>query len=248
MKKQRFFFFILFILLAGKSFPQGFQLSQPRLEVAGNELSIYYDIIGSKPTDKLFIRVEISRADGTLIPAKALSGDFGEYVNAGKNKKIIWNAEMDSVYLNEPVSVELKAEKYIRPFPKGSRMLLSTVFPGWGQTKNNNSKPWWLTGIVAYGGLAGGIVMNQNYTRTYNSYKVEMDPDKRASLASKSQKQLNFSNVMLISSASIWAANILWIAFTPDDYKPLQYIKLSLNKSYLPYSGNPVMLSLKIDF
>jgi hypothetical protein len=249
MKRQRIFFFFFFILLAGKSYPQGFRLSQPRLKIDDNQLLIYYDIIGNRATDKLYLRVEISKADGKIIPAKALSGDLGEFISVGNNKTIIWNAEKDSVYLNEPVFVELKAEKYERPFHKSSMMMLSAIFPGWGQSKISKGKLWWLAGVATYGTLAGGYFFHQSYIKSYNSYiNEEVDPVKRAALASQSQRQLIVSNVLLYSSASVWAVNVLWVGFTPDKYKPLQYVKLSLNPSYSPNTGNSVFLSLKLDF
>jgi len=248
MKKQRFFFLILFIFLVCKSSSQGFILSQPRLEFDGNQLSILYDIITSKSTENFYLWIEISKANGEVIPAKAISGDVGESVDAGNNKKIIWSPEQDSVFLNEPVFVELKAEKYIRSFHKGSMMLLSTVLPGWGQTKISKGKPWWLTGVATYGTLAGGYLFHLSYLKSYDSYKIEEDPVKRADLSNQSQKQLNYSNTLLISAASLWAVNVLWVAFTPNKYEPLQHVKLSLNPSYSANAGNPVLLSIRLDF
>lgn len=248
MKNQRFFIFIFFIFLVSKSSSQGFLLTQPRLEIDGNQLSIFYDIITSKSADKLYLWVEITKANGEIIPAKTISGDLGEFVDAGNNKKIIWSPEQDSVYLNEEIFVELKAEKYIRSFHKGSMMLLSTVFPGWGQTKISKGKPWWLTGVTTYGALTGGYLFHQSYLKSHDSYKIEEDPVKRADLLDQSQKQLNFSNAMIYSAASLWAVNVLWVAFTPNRYQPLQHVKLSLNPSYSPNAVNPVLLSIRLDF
>ena len=65
--------------------------------------------------------------------------------------------------------------------------------PGLGQTKISKGKPYWLTGVAAYGALAGGFIVHQSYLKTYDSYRVEEDPLKRKDLFDKTQKQMNIS-------------------------------------------------------
>ena len=142
MNKKSFILFLIFLFLVIKSFSQDFQITQPKLDYDGNQLSILYDLITRKSSDKFYVRIEIENANGLAIQAKTLSGDVGENVTPGNNKKIVWIPEQDSVYLNEDVIVEIKAEKYIKSFNKGSMMLYSTVFPGWGQTKISKGKPF----------------------------------------------------------------------------------------------------------
>jgi hypothetical protein len=247
MKKQRLFLILVFLILVSKSFSQGFLLSQPRLEFDGNQLLIFYDIITKNSNDKFYIWVEIAKANGEKIIAKALSGDVGDNVKAGNNKKIIWTPKQDSVYINEAVFVELKAEKYIKSFNKGSMMLKSTVFPGWGQTNISKGKPWWLTGIAVYGTMAGGYIYYNKYLKSYDSYRTEEDPLKRADLAEQTKKQQNISTTLIYSAASAWVVNVLWVAFTPNRYQPLQHVKVSLNSSPSPNNGG-LLLSLRWDF
>jgi hypothetical protein len=247
MKKQRLFLFLFFLFLVGKSSSQGFLLTKPRLVINGNQLLIFYDIITKNSADKFYIWVEMEKANGDKILAKAFSGDVGGSVKAGNSKKIIWASEQDSIYINEEVFVEVKAEKYIKSLSKGSMMFKSTVFPGWGQTNISKGKPWWLTGIVAYGTLAGGYLFHKSYLKSYDSYKIEKDLIKRADLLEQTQKQHNISTVMIYSAASAWVVNVLWVAFTPNRYQPLQHVEFSLNSSPGPYNGG-LLLSLRLDF
>lgn len=234
-------------MLAFKSFSQGFLLTQPRLEPDGNQLIIFYDIITRNLADQFYIWVEMKKSNGEIIQAKALSGDVGVYIKAGNNKKIIWSPEQDSIYLNEEVLVEVKAEKYVKSFNKGSMILKSIVFPGWGQTNISNGKPWWLTGIAVYSTLAGGYLYHTKYINSHASYKTEEDPLKRASLLRQTQKELNISTVMIYSAASAWLINVLWVTVTPNRYQPLQNAKFSLNSSPTSFKGG-LFLSLKLDF
>jgi len=247
MKKQELFLILIFLLFASKSYSQDFQLTTPKLEFDGNHLQIYYDVIDKNQSDQFYVWVEMETKNGEQIKMKSLSGDVGEKVKSGKNKQITWVPGKDNVFLNQEVSVEVKAEKYVKSFNKGSMMLLSTAVPGLGQTKISKGKPWWLTGVVAYGAVAGGIITHQAYLKTYNSYQTEEDPVKRASLFSKTQRQMNLSGALLISGVSLWAINIIWVAITPDHYKPMQHVQLSLDKSPGPYKGN-TLLTMRLNF
>jgi len=247
MKKQGLLLMFLFLLLSSKSFTQDFQITPPKLQFDGNQLQISYDVVDKSQSDQFYIWVEIAKKNGEPIKVKSASGDIGEKIRSGNNKKILWNPGKDSVFLDEEVNVEVKAEKYEKDFNKGSMMLLSTAVPGLGQTKISKGKPWWLTSLVAYGAVAGGLVTHQSYLKTYDSYRTEADPVKRSDLYSKTQKQMNLSSALIISGVGLWAANIVWVAVTPDKLRPPQHLKLSLDRTYSPVKG-ATLLTLKLDF
>ena len=243
--KHFLIFFLLFLTFT--SFSQGFQITPPKLVFDGRQLLISYDVVNNNQADQFYVWVEMEKKNGEPIEMKAISGDVGENVKAGKNKKITWVPENDGILLNEEVYVEIKAEKYVKSFNKGSAMLMSTAMPGLGQTKISKGKPWWLTGIVAYGALAGGLVVHSSYLKTYDSYRTEEDPSSRADLLNQAQQQMNLSSVLVVSGAALWAANIFWVALTPNRYQPLQHVKLSLGQSTGPYKGT-TLLSLRLNF
>lgn len=247
MKKQKLFLILSFLLLPFISSSQGFLITPPKLEFDGKQLLISYDVINKNQTDQFYVWVEMEKKNGEPILIIALSGDVGGNIKAGKNKKITWIPEKDSVFLNEEVLVEVKAEKYVKSFNKGSAMLLSTVMPGLGQTKISKGKPWWLTGVAAYGALAGGFITHKSYLKTYDSYRTEEDPLKRADLFTQTQKQMNISNALIVSGAALWAVNIIWVAATPNKYQPLQHAKLTLNQSTGLYN-RATLLTLRLNF
>lgn len=247
MFKQLLFIILLFIILAGKSNAQNYIITQPRLEIEGNQVLISYDIIAKNVSDKFYIWIEVKKSDGEKINATALSGDVGADIQAGNNKKIIWDPERDSVFLNEDIFVNINAEKYIKSFNKGSMVLKSAIFPGWGQTKISQGKPWWLLGAAVYGTMAGGYLYHKKYHKSYESYKNEEDPLIRADLLEQSEKQLKISKSMIYSATAVWALNVVWVALIPDRYQPLQHMKLSIKSSQDLYNKG-VLLSLKFDF
>jgi hypothetical protein len=248
MKKQKLFLILAVLLLFSfKSFAQGFLITPPALEFDGTQLLISYDVINKNQSDQFYVWVEMEKKNGEVIQVKSLTGDVGENIQSGTNKKITWVPAKDNVFLDEEINVEVKAEKYIKSFNKGSAMLMSTALPGLGQTKISKGKPWWITGVVAYGSLAGGLVTHSSFLKSYDSYRSETDPALRSEMLAKTQTQMNFSNILIISGVTLWAANIFWVAITPNRYQPLQNVKLTLDQSTGPFKG-AALLSLKVNF
>ena len=223
---------VLFSLIVGiKSYSQDIQITKPLLEFDGDQLLISYDFTGGTSSDHFYVWVEIENKKGDQIKMKSMSGDIGKNIKFGKNKKIKWVPENDSVIINEEVSVKIKAEKYIVDYNKASLLLYSAAFPGWGQTRISNGKPWWLIGVASYGALAGGYIIYQSYLKTYSDYKAATSASQRTDLFALSQKKFGSSSTLLISGVTLWAVNLAWLALTPERFRPLQYVKLSLIQS-----------------
>jgi hypothetical protein len=246
MNKQKLFLILISLFAVFRVYSQDFQIAPPRLEFDGKKLAISYDVISNRQSDLFYVWVEIQKKNGELLAMNSLSGDIGD-TKTGKNKLITWVPANDSVFLNEMVDVELKAEKYEKSFNKGSMTLLSIAFPGLGQTKISKGKPYWLTGVAAYGTLAGGIIVRSNYLKTYDEYLIEEDPSKRSELFDQTQKQMNLSSALFVTSAAIWTANLFWVALTPNRYQPLKHAKITLAPSTLPASGTN-MLTMRVNF
>jgi hypothetical protein len=192
-------------------------------------LKLNFDLNNSNQNDIFFIWVEIKRKDGNVIRANSFRGDVGDSISPGRDKVIVWTPEDDAVFLDEDVTVELKAEKYVRSFNKGSMIFASSVLPGLGQTKISRGKPYWILGVAGYATLAGGLISYTSYSQTYDDYLTETEPVQRQDLWDQAQKQKQTAGALCISAGVIWIGNIIWVAATPNKYKPLQHSKFSMN-------------------
>jgi len=247
MKTQKLLLIILTTFISVKSYTQDYQIPPPECVFDGTRLTISYQVTNFKQSDQLYVWVEIENKKGEKFQVKSLFGDVGESIIPGPDKTITWIPENDSVFLNEMVYITVKAEKYNKSFNKGSAMMLSAALPGLGQTKISGGKPWWLIGIASYGCLAGGFISHAKYLDTYDTYKSELDPQQRADLLAKAQKEQNLSSTLFITGAAMWAASFIWTALTPNDYQPLQNISLSLEKP-APQIANGPLLTLRFNF
>ena len=86
-------------------------VSKPRLSLTENKLTIEYDILNSQPTDTFNVWIEVTDTNGNIIKVSSLTGDFGEKIKGGLNRKIVWDLKQDNIIINEEIFVEIMVEK-----------------------------------------------------------------------------------------------------------------------------------------
>ena len=264
------YFLLIIFLLPDSLFSQvSITVTKPRLEVSDENLIIQYDILNSKSSDFFIVWIEVTDAAGNKIKALSVNGDVGKDIKGGKNKRITWNFGNDSIYIDEDLFVEVKAEKVIikeetaetettvgnktievseakddaetkketeikeetetseevkTRLPeetktvknsKSNMLLSSVVLPGWGQTKTNKGKPYWIIGAAGYGSLVGSVILNRSASSAYDNYKKSMDLDESNTLFDKALQRNSVSKVLAYSAIGIWAADIIWVLVTP---------------------------------
>jgi hypothetical protein len=237
----KYFLLILFILPDALYGQSRITVTKPRLEVSDENLIITYDILNANSSDFFIVWVEVTDVAGNKIKALSVSGDVGNDIKGGKNKRITWNFGNDSIYIDEDLFIEVKAEKAIlleekaetiipeetktikidesntgmKKISRGKMVLSSVVLPGWGQTKTNKGKPYWLIGAAGYGCLAGSVFLNRSASSVYDDYKLSMDLDESNALFDKALQRNSVSKIMAYSAVGIWAADIIWVLVTP---------------------------------
>jgi hypothetical protein len=105
---------VVFVAAAGRTSAQDFSIS--KLELAGNNVLVYYDLVDS--VKRTYSIVLYSSNDGYGSPLQQVTGDVGLEVQPGRNKKITWNAqqELGPTFKGE-LGLEVRGKVYI-PFVK----------------------------------------------------------------------------------------------------------------------------------
>lgn len=85
------------------------KVSAPRLELEGNILHIYYDLLEGLPGEQYNVRAEIKDEDGKIIDARTMEGDIGQLEEGGNNKHIRWNLEADQIFIDAYLYVKINA-------------------------------------------------------------------------------------------------------------------------------------------
>jgi hypothetical protein len=225
MKKcGTFFMFIILVFPKVNIIAQEtLSVSKPLLEIHGENLNISYDILNSKPGERYSISLEVTDSKGSIINAQSITGDIGQSVEGGKNKKITWNYTSDNVKDEVNIYVKIVIRKYqasadseqiakqIPAYTRGRLLLQSVVLPGLGLTKLNDGKPYWIMGVAGYGLVAGSIIFNSSSKSNYNDFLNSNQPQQEASYYKKYEDQKTISIVCAISAVTIWVADLILV-------------------------------------
>jgi len=237
------------------------QIKNVDFELVNNKVIITYDIIKHQYSEMFKIWVKVYTAQENELKAKALTGSVGENVAGGNKKKIIWDVNKDGVHLNNDIYVEVLASPMggaessasLEEFSMGKWLLLSSVYPGLGNAKLHSKKAWWVTGAVTYGCIAASVIFNSQSYNKYNDYLVSSDIDQRSSLYDAAVKNKNLSIVFISAAATIWAADLLWLAVKSKKAagagSASNKTPVSLGYAFYPNNGNlSQQLSVRLIF
>lgn len=118
-----FLFALVISLLPLITDAQTNRIENTRLELQGDLLLITYDIVGTTALEEVWI--EVTTENDLLIEARSLSGDIGNNIQPGNNKRIIWDMAADGVDLEgKEVSVRVIAKQ-----DNEDRISITEVYP-----------------------------------------------------------------------------------------------------------------------
>ena len=230
-------------------------VSDPRIELKGNTVHIFYDILESESSDKFIVSIDITDKEGNNIDARALEGDIGKDVTSGDNKHITWDLEVDKIYLNTQIFFEIHATLVPRPEPvvvqpeketpisdvsqsysRADIILQSIALPGMGMSRLTG-KPHWIRSVAGYGCIAGSIILYQQARNSYNSVEDYPSFEDKRDLYETSIRQDNFSEVLAYAAIGIWVTDIIWTVIGTSD----------LNKKSLAGKGKGISFWSSLD-
>jgi hypothetical protein len=221
-------------------------VSKPLLEIREGNLNISYDIINSKPGERYNISLEITDSKGSIINAQSYSGDIGQDVEGGSNKKIIWNFTSDNVkdevniYIkivitkNQKLREPEETAKPTQAYTTGKLTVQSIILPGLGLSKLNNRKPYWIMGVAGYGLIAGSIIYNGASKSNYENFLNSNHPQQEASYHKKYENQNTISVACAIGAATIWIADLIVVIRSSSKQKDSSVSNKKNNLSLIP--------------
>ncbi len=236
MNLSWFKYFIIFLLAIPEILygQRNISISRPRVEMFEENLIINYDILNAKESDYYKVWIEVADSAGNKIDPFSLTGDIGNAVQGGVNKRIVWNMVNDKIYIDKVIIIEVKAEKSTKEvklkeqeerqegkmtdlthISKTGMILTSIPLPGLGQSLLKRGKPFWLIGIAGYGCMGGSVVLNRMAASTYDSYKISEDYEERISLYDEAVQKDKYSRYLAYSAIGMWVADLVWVIATP---------------------------------
>jgi hypothetical protein len=233
------------------------KVSDPRIEMKGNVIHIYFDILNSSPDEKYFISVDIKDEAGNPINPHALDGDIGVIEDGAGTKEITWNLKGDHVFLDAYIFVQINAKIIPSPKPvvkepeetpvheeqvdetaapseefnRAGIILQSLAFPGLGLSRLTG-KPHWLRGVAGYGCIAGSVLMNRLAIHTFNEIEDLVYFDEINETYDKSLQQDQLSGIFFYTAIGIWVSDIVWTLVGTSDLKMRTYSGASRGFSF----------------
>lgn len=104
----------LFLLISVPGTGTAQRIENVRTEVEGEEIHIYYDLLGVEANSSVIVKVYLSTDGGDTYgkPLRSVSGDIGIVTGAGKDRCIVWDVFRD---VDELVSVNVKFKVRAEP-------------------------------------------------------------------------------------------------------------------------------------
>ncbi len=228
---------ILLVIILGftlNSIGQEAKVKNVGIDIDKNKIIVNYDLIGNDTVGKHNVELFFIDDRYTIQLPKKLSGDFGEEVKPGLNKRIEWDVFTDDI----AIAQKLQPKIVVNGIKKGGskNALYSMLVPGLGDyfVKDSKSmifKPYLRT--VSTLGLIGlGVVANQNretvpimsikfVTERYDSnndgYINNRDDTRTVEkpiIIGQETKYWLFPNdkeLFLISGITLWVADVIWV-------------------------------------
>lgn len=226
-------------------------VSDPRPELQGDKLHIYYDILNSQPSDRFDVSLSITDDAGNPIKATSLTGDIGKNIAGGSNKHIIWDiiadrveVEGDIVVIADLMPAPSEVSESGKSFSRSGLIIQSLILPGLGMTRLTGD-PHWIRGAVGYGCLAGSVVLNKLAISTYSDFKNANSIEEANSLLDKSTQQDNISEVLAYTALGIWIVDIVWTLVGTSDINKQSASRsargISIGTGFDSYSKTPLL-------
>ncbi|OJJ21562.1 hypothetical protein BKI52_13545 [marine bacterium AO1-C] len=186
------------------------------LDTAQNTITLHYDLKG--PSNRLYItRLYYSSNNGNGFkgPLRSVSGDAGDSIAVGDNKKIVWTFVKDNPYFTGK-NIIFKIEATEKPkIAKGGpkNALKSLMFPGLGDYKVRNGYHYEWIPTATFVMLGAGIFFRFNADKLYQDYEDRLPNSENDynALFNRAQTRNILSQGLLMAGAALWIGDIVGV-------------------------------------
>lgn len=222
-------------------------MSDPKMELRGNTILITYDILNSTPSEEFSVELRVNDTNGKMVNATALTGDIGDVVSGGYNKRIVWDLELDKIEMNASIYVKVYVKALPPPEPvvvapeeapesvpeepkvaatdelnkqysRTGLMVQSLAFPGLGLSRYKGGVHW-IKGVAGYACITGAVVMNRKAISTYEGISDLNDFDEKNELYQDALNQDKLSETLAYIAIGIWVTDLVWTLVGTSDMK-----------------------------
>jgi hypothetical protein len=232
---------ICFLFLANTvngQFKSRIQVVIDETKYKNGNLIVKYNINNAKNHDKIRVWIDVFDSRMDTVRTKNWKGDVNKYVTGGGEKVAIWNVFADELELIDSVRIKISATVENR-FYLDDPLILSTIYPGWGDYRIKQKKPYWIYGATAYTLLGASVLTYFSASNNYDSYLSANSITDKNNYYDKAVLNRNLSYVFLGAAGVVWAIDYFGLI------KRKRKIKKDWKKN-LPVKETPNIPSFKI--
>jgi hypothetical protein len=231
-------FLIGFYFITCAQFRSKIQILINEVKYSNGNLAINYQINNAKPSDNIRVWIDIFNSKKDTIRARTWRGDVNKLMQGDGDKVAVWDIFKDGMELIDSVTVKIFApveEKFYLDDP----LILSTIYPGWGDYHIRSKNPYWIYGALGYSLVGASINTYFSAINNYNKYLASNSLEERNKFHQKAVTGRNLTFSLIGTAGLIWAI----------DYYGLIKRKKEINKSWkknAPVRENPSIPDFKI--
>ena len=171
-------------------------------------LSVKYEILNAKELDKIRVWIDVFKSGKDTIKARSWQGDVNKILTGKGQKTATWDLFKDNIHIIDSISLKISATIENR-FYLDDPIVVSTIFPGWGDYKIKARKPYWIYGAVGYSLAGASAGMYFNARDKYNDYLSAKSISDKNRYFEKAVFSKNLSYAFLGAAGVIWAMDYL---------------------------------------
>ncbi len=201
-------------------------------------LTVKYQIDNAKLNDNIRVWIFVFNSKKDTLQAKTWRGDVNKFMEGGGEKVAVWDIFNDGLELRDSITVKVLATVENR-FYLDNPLILSTIYPGWGDYQIRPQKPYWIYGAIGYSLVGASIGTYLSSIDNYDNYKGHNSVDENNSYLNKANLNKNLTYAFIGAAGIVWALDYIGIL------KRKKEIKKSWKKSP-PLRENPNIPGFKI--
>jgi Family of unknown function (DUF5683) len=187
----------------------------------GNIIISYNFNLNSENKNKYKIEAFYSIDSGKTYsePLEFVSGEVGNDIKPGNNKKISWNyfvefPDFDGQHIMFKIRARIDREyeeNQILELQGAEQVWRSAILPGWGDNQVRLKKNYWWVGGLAYGLAGSGLYMRLKANNTFDKYKKSFSVEEADDLFAQSNQQKKTGNYLLLAGGAIWLTDMVLV-------------------------------------
>jgi len=232
------FFLLGFSVLSKSQFKSNIHIIVNEVKYNNGNLIINYRIDNAKSKDNIRVWIDVFNSKNDSLRAKTWRGDVNKFMLGGGEKTAVWDIFKDGLELTDSVKVKVSALIENR-FYADDPLILSTIYPGWGDYKIRPKQPYWIYGAVGYSLIGASIGTYFSAVNNYDKYLASSSVENKNQFYKNANLNKNLTYALIGTAGIIWAMDYIGIV------KRKKEIKQSWKKNQ-PFKENPNIPSLKI--